>query len=169
MVCSNLLVNGQAIIFKYNKNMPIEKSAGAVIFRKEGNKIYYLLLHYPSNAKAPREYWDFPKGHIEKGEKIEETVKREVKEETGLKDIKLIEGFKEWIKYFFKFKGKNIFKIVTFFLAETKTKTVKVSFEHIGFKWLPYEEAIEKLTFKNAKDILKKANDYLNSKTELSS
>jgi len=88
-------------------------------------------------------------------------VKREVKEETGLKDIKLIEGFKEWIKYFFKFKGKNIFKIVTFFLAETKTKTVKVSFEHIGFKWLPYEEAIEKLTFKNAKDILKKANDYL--------
>jgi len=149
--------------------MPIEKSAGAVIFRKEGNKIYYLLLHYPSNAKAPREYWDFPKGHIEKGEKIEETVKREVKEETGLKDIKLIEGFKEWIKYFFKFKGKNIFKIVTFFLAETKTKTVKVSFEHIGFKWLPYEEAIEKLTFKNAKDILKKANDYLNSKTELSS
>ena len=169
MVCSNLLVNGQAIIFKYNKNMPIEKSAGAVIFRKEGNKIYYLLLHYPSNAKAPREYWDFPKGHIEKGEKIEETVKREVKEETGLKDIKLIEGFKEWIKYFFKFKGKNIFKIVTFFLAETKTKTVKVSFEHIGFKWLPYEEAIEKLTFKNAKEILKKANDYLNSKTELSS
>jgi len=141
--------------------MPVEKSAGAVIFRKEGNKIYYLLLHYPSNAKAPREYWDFPKGHIEKGEKIEETVKREVKEETGLKDIKLIEGFKEWIKYFFKFKGKNIFKIVTFFLAETKTKTVKVSFEHIGFKWLPYEEAIEKLTFKNAKDILKKANDYL--------
>ena len=141
--------------------MPIEKSAGAVIFRKEGGKIYYLLLHYPSNAKAPREYWDFPKGHIEKGENLEETAKREVEEETGLKDLKLIEGFKEWIKYFFKFKEKNIFKIVTFFLAETKTKTVKVSFEHIGFKWLPYEEAIEKLTFKSAKDILKKANDYL--------
>ena len=149
--------------------MPIEKSAGAVIFRKEGGKTYYLLLHYPSNAKAPREYWDFPKGHIEKGENLEETAKREVEEETGLKDLKLIEGFKEWIKYFFKFKEKNIFKIVTFFLAETKTKTVKVSFEHIGFKWLPYEEAIEKLTFKNAKEILKKANDYLNSKTELSS
>jgi len=35
MVCSNLLVNGQAIIFKYNKNMPIEKSAGAVIFNQQ--------------------------------------------------------------------------------------------------------------------------------------
>jgi len=145
--------------------MPLEKSAGAVIFRKEGGKIYYLLLHYPSNAKAPREYWDFPKGHIEKGENLEETAKREVEEETGLKDLKLIEGFKEWIKYFFKFKEKNIFKIVTFFLAETKTKEVKVSFEHIGFKWLPYEEAIEKLTFKNAKEILKKANEFISKKS----
>jgi len=157
--------------------MPIEKSAGAVIFREDGDKIFYLLLHYPSSAKASKEYWDFPKGHIEKGENLEETAKREVEEETGLKDLKLIEGFKEWIKYFFKLtlrqnhqfgtgqEGKNVFKIVTFFLAETKTKEVKVSFEHIGFKWLPYEEAIEKLTFKNAKEILKKANDFISKKS----
>jgi len=26
--------------------MPVEKSAGAVVFRREGDKIYYLLLHY---------------------------------------------------------------------------------------------------------------------------
>ena len=141
--------------------MPLERSVGAVIFRREGNKIYYLLLHYPSSAKAPRDYWDLPKGHIEKGEKIEKTVKREVKEETGLEDLKFVEGFKEWIKYFFKFDGKNIFKIVTFLLAETKTEDVKISFEHIDYKWLSYEEAIKQLTFKNAKEILEKANDYL--------
>ena len=85
--------------------MPIEKSAGAIIFRKENNNFFYLLLHYPSSAKAPKEYWDFPKGHIEKGEDEIKTVKREVEEETGLKDIKIIEGFREWIKYFFKFEG----------------------------------------------------------------
>jgi len=141
--------------------MPVEKSAGAIIFRKEGNEIYYLLLHYPSSAKAPRDYWDLPKGHIEKGEKIEKTVKREVKEETGLEDLKFVEGFKEWIKYFFKFDGKNIFKIVTFLLAEKKTEEVKIYFEHIDYKWLSYEEAIKQLTFKNAKEILEKANDYL--------
>jgi len=141
--------------------MPVEKSAGAVILRREGNKIYYLLLHYPSNAKAPREYWDFPKGHIEKGEKIEETVEREVEEETGLKDIKFVEGFKEWIKYFFKHKGKNVFKIVTFLLAEAETEEVKISPEHIGYKWLPYKEALKQLKFKNAREILKKANDFL--------
>jgi len=145
--------------------MPIEKSAGAVIFRRENNKIYYLLLHYPSSAKAPKEYWDFPKGHIEKGEKLEETVKREVKEEAGLEDIKFVDGFKEGIKYFFKFKEKNILKFVTFYLGETKTKDVKISGEHIGFKWLPYKKAIEQLTFKNAKEILKKANEFISKKS----
>jgi len=144
--------------------MPLEKSAGAIIFRREGNKIYYLLLHYPSNAKAPKEYWDLPKGHIEEGEKLEETVKREVAEETGLKDIEFVDGFKEWIKYFFKFGGRNILKFVTFYLAETKEKDVKVSFEHLGFEWLSYEKAIKKLTFQNAKKILKKANEFLSEK-----
>lgn len=144
--------------------MPLEKSAGAVIFYRNNNEAYYLLLHYPSSAKAPRDYWDFPKGHIEKGEKEIETVKREVEEEAGLKDLQFVEGFKAWIKYFFKFKGKTIFKIVTFYLAEAKTKEVKTSFEHMGYQWLPYKEAIAKLTFKNAKEILKKANIYLSEK-----
>jgi len=145
--------------------MPIEKSAGAIIFRRENNKIFYLLLHYPSSAKAPKDYWDFPKGHIEKGENEIDTVKREIEEETGVTDVKFVEGFKEWIKYFFKFKGKNVLKFVTFYLLETKTKDVKISGEHIGFEWLPYEEALKQLTFKNAKEILTKANDYLSKES----
>lgn len=159
--------------------MPREKSAGAVVFRREDSKIYYLLLHYESG------HWDFPKGHIEKGENEAETVKREVAEETGLKDIEIIDGFKEYIKYFFrqtyglpqeeKKKVPWTFKIVVFYLAEVKTKEaspvrsgvsngVKISFEHQGYKWLAYEEALKQLTFKNAKEILKKANDFLISK-----
>jgi 8-oxo-dGTP pyrophosphatase MutT (NUDIX family) len=163
--------------------MPVEKSAGAIIFtqhhlqeksqkqkketkngagfRKKETKIYYLLLHYPSSAKAKKEYWDLPKGHIEKGEKELDTVKREVEEETGLKDIRVINGFKEWIKYFFRVKDKTIFKIVTFYLAEAKTRHVKISEEHIGYQWLPYKEALAKLTFKNAKGVLMKAHYFL--------
>ena len=140
--------------------MPIEKSAGAVIFRKEGDKPLFLLLHYPG-LRHSKTYWDLPKGHIEKGERIDETAKREAKEETGLPDIEIIPGFKETIKYFFKWGGKNILKFVTYFLAETKTEKVKISSEHMGYQWLPYEEAMEQLTFKNAKAILKKADDYL--------
>ncbi len=143
----------------------VEKSAGAVIFRKEGDKIFYLLLHYPSSKRSAKDYWDFPKGHIEKNETLEETVRREVEEETGLKDIKLVKGFKEWIKYFFRADGKNIFKIVTFLLAQTQNKEIKISSEHTGFKWLPYEEALGQLFFQNAKEIIKKANDYLSKKS----
>jgi len=148
--------------------MPVERSAGGIIFKEEKGKVFYLLLHYPSiSHRAEKNYWDFPKGHIEKGEKLEETIMREAKEETGLKDLKLIEGFKEWFKYFFKWKGKNILKFVTYYLVETKNKEVKISGEHIGYEWFPYEEAIEKLTFKNAKEILKKANEFLISKKSI--
>lgn len=142
--------------------MPVERSAGAVIFRREpfessqGKKteFFYLLLHYEGR------HWDLPKGHIEKGEKPEEAAKREVKEETGIKDIELIPGFKETIQYFYKREDKNFFKIVVFFLAETKTKDVKISYEHQGFKWLPYGKALKQVTFDNAKKILKKANNF---------
>ncbi len=146
----------------------LEKSAGAIIFRREKNQIYYLLLHYNSG------HWDFPKGHIEKEEREEETVKREVAEETGIGDIKIMPGFKEWVKYFFrptyglseeeKKKVKPVFKLVIFYLAQTQTKEIKISHEHQGYKWLIYEEALKQLTFKNAKEILKEANDYLVSR-----
>ena len=142
--------------------MPKEVSAGAVVFRKEKNQIYYLLLHYQSG------HWDFPKGHIEEGESIKETIRREVKEETGIDDLKILSGFKEEIKYFFRKsydketkKAPLVFKVVIFYLAETQTKEIKISFEHIGYKWLPYKEALSQLTFKNAKEILKKANEFI--------
>ena len=134
--------------------MKKERSAGAILFRKEKKPIF-LLLHYEAK------HWDFPKGNIEKGEKDQDTVKREIKEETGIKDVEIIPDFKEKIQYYFKFKSELINKTVIFYLAKTKTKQVKLSFEHIGSTWLPYDKAIEKLTFKNAKEILKKANDFL--------
>ncbi len=133
----------------------MQKSAGAVVFRREKEVTYYLLLHYQAK------HWDFPKGHIEEGESLKQTIVREVAEETGIMDIVFIDGFKEKIEYFLKLKGKTIFKVVMFFLAQTKTKEVKLSFEHTGFKWLPYEKALEQLTYKNAKEVLRKAHSFL--------
>lgn len=138
--------------------MPREISAGAVVFHRAGSKTEYLILQHDDN------YWNFPKGQVDKGETLEETVCREIKEETGLTDIKLIDGFKATDKYFYKRNGQGIFKIVVFLLAEAKSKKVKISFEHIGFVWLPYKKALTRLTYKNTKMILQKAHQFLIAK-----
>tara|TARA_Y100000031_G_C8186147_1_gene369045 strand:- start:56 stop:487 length:432 start_codon:yes stop_codon:yes gene_type:complete len=134
--------------------MEKEKSAGCVLYRKD-NEIKYLILHYESG------HWDFPKGHIEENETEQDTINREVEEETGIKDLTILPNFKEKISYFFKQNGELISKEVIFYLAKTDQEAVKLSHEHIGYIWLPYDKAIEKLTFKNAKEILSKANKFL--------
>lgn len=145
--------------------MPQEKSAGAIVFRREGGQPLYLLLHYPSGARTKKEYWDFPKGHIEKRETEIETVKREVQEETGITDLTLISGFQETISYMFQAKGQKIFKTVVFFLGETHQKEVKISPEHVAYIWLPFEKALLQLKFPNAKKLLKKSQGLISSKS----
>ncbi len=136
-----------------------KKSAGAVIFIKN-KEIKYLLLHYPSNSRTKKNYWGFSKGHIEKKEKEFDTVRREIKEETGLERIRRINGFKETIKYFFKDNG-TIQKTVVFYLVQAKSKKIILSAEHIGYKWLNFQKAIRLLSFKNSKMILKKADKFI--------
>jgi bis(5'-nucleosidyl)-tetraphosphatase len=149
--------------------MKHEKSAGAIVFRDEGGKRYFLLLHYKriNDLKNEHTYWDFPKGHVEGEETEVHTALREIEEETGIKDIKIIEGFREKIKYFFNLKGVLINKEVVYFLCETQTKEVKISDEHIGYCWSEFEEAKEMLDFKNSKEILIKANEFLCHKKKL--
>ncbi len=149
--------------------MKNERSAGAVIIRPDGDEKYFLLLHYKriNDQKGDHTYWDFPKGHVEEGETEIHTVFREVEEETGIKDIKIIEGFREKIKYFFNLKGVLINKEVIFFLCETKSSEVRISDEHIGFEWLTFKDAHDRLAFKNSKDILTKAKEFLSHRKKL--
>jgi bis(5'-nucleosidyl)-tetraphosphatase len=132
-----------------------ETSAGIVLFRKENLEKLFLLLHYPSG------HWDFVKGKMEKGESTHETAIRETKEETGITDITFLENFEEWIEYDFQWKRELVQKKVVFFLAETKTKEVKISHEHLNYTWVNYNEAMEKTTFENAKTVLTKAQMLL--------
>ena len=135
-----------------------ETSSGVVLFRKENEKILFLLLHYPSG------HWDFVKGKMEKGESPHETAIRETKEETGINDVKFLDNFEEWIQYNFQFQGELVCKKVVFFLGETKIKDIKISHEHQNFTWMDYTTAMEKTTFDNAKTVLSKSYALL-SKT----
>ena len=140
--------------------MPPEKSAGVLVFRDRKLPLF-LLLHYEEG------HWDFPKGHLEKGEGLKEAALRELKEETGISDVKLLPGFRKTIRYFYKLKdGRTSLKFVTFFLAKTKKTNAKVrlSSEHVGYTWLPYEKAVEKLTYKTARGVLAEGNKFLKTR-----
>lgn len=131
-----------------------EKSCGLIVYYKKGDFVEYLLLHYPQG------HWDLPKGHVEEGENEKQTALRELKEETGIDDAEVKESFREEIHYFFKRKEKLISKKVVFFLAETKSKKVKISDEHKNFIWLDFTQAHKKLTFENVRIVLKKAHSF---------
>lgn len=132
-----------------------EQSAGTVLFIEESKEKLFLLLHYPTG------HWDFVKGKIENNESLEQAAIRETKEETGITDIEFIKGFKEKIEYNFKFNGDIVQKEVIFFLAKTNTKQVKISDEHLDYVWLNFNNALNKITYENAKNILKKSKNYL--------
>ncbi len=132
----------------------LEKSSGAVIFIIENGKILYLMLKYPS-------YWGFAKGNIEENESDEQTAIREIKEETGLKELYFLPGFKEKTAWFYKFKGELRRKEAVFFLGETKNKNVKISSEHEDYKWASYEEALKLIRIKNNKQMLERADNFI--------
>jgi len=149
-----------------------EVSVGTAVFRLENGQRAYLILKYPSG------HFDFPKGHMEEGESEEETLRRETEEETGIRELRILPD-RTSIRYFYVAKGgererriregrgRIIFKVVHFYPAETKETEVRISHEHTGFEWLPYEEAIGRLTFENAKEVLRRAEDQARKETPL--
>ena len=141
-----------------NKKTKREISAGFIVFRKTSEGIKFLILYHGKN------YWNFPKGHIEKEEQSLETAIRETHEETGLKksDLKIIDNFKVSEKFYFKKKGQSIFKIVIFYLAETKNPVIKISYEHSGYGWFLYPFAMKMLgKYSDGQRILRQAYRFI--------
>ncbi|MDI6719928.1 MAG: NUDIX domain-containing protein [Methanomicrobiales archaeon] len=137
--------------------MPRERSYGAVVVRNADGRLY-LLLQYEAG------HWDLVKGHAKRGESGEEAAVRELREETGIADARFVPGFREEINYFFRARGRTVYKEVVYFLMETDQADVVLSFEHIGYKWLPYDKALAQATFQNTRDVLMKAHAFLEKK-----
>ncbi len=133
----------------------IEHSAGGVVFKvNKGSPLYLVLI-------SKRRIWEFPKGHIEPGEDSKTAAIREVKEETGLEELEVLDGFTFSVNYEFLKNGVKVKKDVIYYLMKTNSNSVKVSDEHIGYMWLTYEKALEVLTHKNSRNLLREANSWL--------
>lgn len=134
-----------------------EKSAGFILISDDFHTSHYsvLLLHYRSG------HWDFPKGNIETNETEMQAAIRELKEETDISKFRVIPNFRYTLGYKYTKKSKLILKQVILFLASTKVKKVKISNEHIGYKWTRTNSSVDQLTYSNAKNALLYAINFL--------
>lgn len=133
-----------------------ERSAGVVVYCDDPGGRLFLLLDYGR-------HWDFPKGHVEKNEDDQSAAIRELEEETGLTGISLDTSFAHEITYFFRDRRSKalIRKTVIFFLARTESRKIMLSHEHVGFAFLSFDDAIKKVTFPAAKEVLRLAAKHL--------
>ena len=92
--------------------MKREKSCGVLVLRQQEDELYVVLLRHRFGG-----HWSFPKGHVEAGESERQTALREVREETGLTGIKLMDGFRECVEYSPK---PGVKKQVVYFLGTTE-------------------------------------------------
>lgn len=140
--------------------MQKEFSAGGIVIKKGSEGFEALVIKDAYGSYA------FPKGHIEENESIEEAAKREISEEVGIKNLKLIAdlGVNE---HFFTDKYQNnqkIHKFVNYFLFETTldAKATPQSEEGISDpRWIKIDNLTDAITYANLKEITKKAVQIL--------
>ena len=126
-----------------------EKSCGCIII--ENKKV--LLIY-----EKDRNFWGFPKGHVEDGENEIETALREVKEEVGL-DVIINEEKRYVLNYTIK---DEIDKTSVYFIAKPKSIEITMQEDEIeDAKWCNFEEAIQTLTFENSKEMLKQVKQEM--------
>ena len=139
---------------KAGETIMLEKSCGTVPVTLIDGEVRYLLIRARHDG-----YCGFPKGHVEAGETEAETAFRETWEETSIKP-QIDTAFRAETEY--RLKNGNI-KQVVYFLGIFADQEPKHNdgFESLEYLLLPFKAAHRALTFENAKNILKQADDYI--------
>ncbi|HYF39473.1 MAG TPA: NUDIX hydrolase [Gemmatimonadales bacterium] len=135
----------------------LEVSAGGIVFRRPpGEAAKYLLIRDSYNN------WGFPKGHLEGDESPAEAAIRETAEETGLEQL-VLHGPIRVIDWHFRFRGRHIHKYCHFFLFESPRGEVcpQVDEGITACQWRPLNEALEILSYDNARGVLKRAGEMV--------
>ena len=143
------------------KGEKYRKAVFIVTYLNTKQGIEYLILKRKLHWKG----WEFSKGKIERFETKRKTIKRELKEETGLTPIKIkkfnIKGKYKYQKLLSD-RPNHIGQTYQLFAVEVRKSKVQVdNYEHSDYKWLSFNNALKKLTWPNQRKCLKIVNNWL--------
>ncbi len=123
-----------------------ETTSGGVVFRRHGKnqEVQILLMQDAKNR------WTIPKGHVEPGEEPRQTAEREIREETGLKEMQV----HSWLgKVNFRYRRSHTLVLMSMhiYLVEGQGESDKLHPEEWlnDVKWLPAAEAIDKIAYED--------------------
>jgi bis(5'-nucleosidyl)-tetraphosphatase len=135
-----------------------DKSFGIIPIHGQGGERRFLLVHHQKG------HWGFPKGHADPGESPSETALRELAEEAGVTACRLAEAPKFIERYtYINKRGVQIDKTVTFFIGLVDDPAVTVQPEEVrDHAWLTAEQALDRLTFHEARELLGRVMTHLN-------
>jgi len=138
-------------------NNKIEQCYGIILIFKEPENMFLIL-----ERRETKNDWTFAKGHQEENETPRETALREVEEETGIKDIEILDFPLISEKYEVKKEDKVNLKVNEYFIGYVKNKDVKIQEKEIqSYKWVTFEEALDLFVHERRKEVLRQAQKYL--------
>jgi 8-oxo-dGTP pyrophosphatase MutT (NUDIX family) len=146
---------------KGGKSVKRARSAGGVVFRRSGGGVEILLLQHEGGK------WMLPKGTIEAGETPEEVARREVQEESHISRIRVVADLGEE-RYFFYWRSEDAYydKTVHYYLMEflgEEEPTPQTEEGFIACEWVSLDEAMARIKYKETREIVRRAREYLAS------
>jgi 8-oxo-dGTP pyrophosphatase MutT (NUDIX family) len=129
-----------------------EFTAGGVVYRHIDGKTQILMIQ----DKLGR--WSIPKGHVEEGESLEQTATREIGEETGLTNLRMVDKLDK-LHFFYRKEGKLIFMTTYVYLIEALGNTDAIIPERsegiADVKWFDSDRALELIEYRETQKLFK--------------